>query len=175
MFFEAGWFAERAPTLAGTGGLRFTAGTATLPNPVHSSTDCDLATPRSCLVMGCSSSKGSRSGIPDTEDLVTGVPKMGIHDNGNGKDELDDKNSKVHTLLLKKNQRSIQGRPNQVRGMAFVHCGFLGVGGVCGLERKKKSSRFVFFVFLFVFCIFQFVFLIRRGYFPCGWCVLRAS
>lgn len=140
--------------MAGTGGLRFSAGTATLPNPVYISPDCDLTTPCSCLVMGCSSSKGSRSGGPDTEDLVTGVPKMGIHDNGNGKDELDDKNSKVHTLLLKKNQRSIQGRTNQVRRTAFVQRGFLGVGGVCGLEEKKRKAEGLFFC-LFV-CILYF-------------------
>lgn len=105
--------------------------------------------------MGCSSSKASRSGGPDTEDLVTGVPKMGIHDNGNGKDALGDKNSKVHTLLLKKNERSMQGRPNQVRRTAFMYCGFMGGGGVCGLVDEKKQKQKTEGLFSLSFCLVQ--------------------
>lgn len=101
--------------------------------------------------MGCSSSKGSRSARRDTEDLVTGVPKLGIHQNGDGKAEFDDKSSQVHSLLLKKNQKSIEGRQNQVRHTAVGHCcGFRESEEVWGLaERRNNNRRFDFFVFDF--------------------------
>lgn len=64
--------------------------------------------------MGCSSSRESAVRA-DTGVMVTGIPKATRVEKGTIADELGDVPTYKQTLLLQKNQRSIEGRQSQVR------------------------------------------------------------
>lgn len=66
------------------------------------------------LQMGCSSSRGTSTQEANTGGMVTGVPKANYNKDDANLDELGDEAAYKHKLILNKNQRSIEGRQNQV-------------------------------------------------------------
>lgn len=64
--------------------------------------------------MGCSSSRATREEAPV---LATGVPKQ---HNKKADGEMNEETAKVHNLILERNQRSMEGRQNQVLFLSFL-------------------------------------------------------